>query len=287
MIFKNCAPFVKCIIRINNTEIDHAKDIDIVMYNLIEYSDSYSKTSGSLWQYYKDVPDKYLADSELFKYKVKITGNSPADGNTKDAEIIVPIKYLSNFWRTLEMPLINYEVNLKLIWSKDCVITNSTGEQKFQITEAKLYVLAVTLLTQFNIKLLQQLKSAFKIVNWNKYELSVKTFAETFLIDGRYFFDQPINNMNKTYENIRKIATGKGDDYTTGCLLDYPYFKDHYKMIAIDLSKQQALDADPKKIQQINFTANLGRAGNTTIFFIIEPVKETIFEFSQGTVKVL
>ena len=106
------------------------------------------------------------------------------------------------------------------------------------------------------------------------------------MIDGRNFFDQPINNMNKTYENIRKIATGKGDDYTTGCLVDYPYLRDHYKMIAIDLSRQQALDADPKKIQQINFTANLGRARNTTIFFIIEQEKGTIFEFSKGTVKV-
>ena len=107
------------------------------------------------------------------------------------------------------------------------------------------------------------------------------------MIDGRKFFDQPINNMNKTYENIRKIATGKRDDYTTGCLLDYSYFKENYKMIAIDLSKQQALDADPRAIQQINFTANLDRAGNTTMFFIIEEAKETVFEFSQGTVKVL
>ena len=79
--------------------------------------------------------------------------------------------------------------------------------------------------------------------------------------------------MNKTYENIRKIAAGKGDDYTTGCLLNYPYFKDNYKMIAIDLSKQQALDADPRKIQQINFTSNLDRDGDTTMFFIIKQKK--------------
>ena len=77
------------------------------------------------------------------------------------------------------------------------------------------------------------------------------------MIDGRNIFDQPINSMSKTYESIRKIAIGKGDDYTTSCLLDYPYFKANYKMIAMDLSKQQALDADPRKIQQINFTANL------------------------------
>ena len=108
------------------------------------------------------------------------------------------------------------------------------------------------------------------------------------MIDGRNFFDQPINSMSKTYEIVKKIATGKGDDYRTGCLLDYPYFKDNYKtMIAIDLRKQQTLDADPRKIQQINFTADLDRDGNTTMFFIIKQEKETIFEFSQGTVEIL
>ena len=107
------------------------------------------------------------------------------------------------------------------------------------------------------------------------------------MIDGRNFFDQPINSMIKRYKNIRKIATGQGDDYTTGCLLDYSYFKENYKMIAIDLSKQQELDADPRAIQQINFTANLERAEGPAMFFIIEQAKETISEFSQETVKVL
>ena len=107
------------------------------------------------------------------------------------------------------------------------------------------------------------------------------------MIDSKFFFDEPINNDFKTYENIRKIATGQGDDYTTGCLLDYSYFKDHHKMIAIYLSKQQALDADPRVIQQINFTANLDRAGNTTMLFIIEEAKETVLHFSQETIKVL
>ena len=96
-----------------------------------------------------------------------------------------------------------------------------------------------------------------------------------------------MKNNKITYDNIRKIATGKGDDYTTGCFLDYPYFKDTYKMIAVDLSKQQALDADPRAIQQINFTANLDRAGNTRVYFVFEEAKETILDFSQGTVKVL
>ena len=107
------------------------------------------------------------------------------------------------------------------------------------------------------------------------------------MINGENFFDQPIKNNKGTYDNIRKIATGQGDDYTAGCLLDYPYFTDTYKMIAVDLSKQQALDADPRAIQQINFTANLDRAGNTRAYFILEEAKETILDFSQGTVKVL
>ena len=117
-------------------------------------------------------------------------------------------------------------------------------------------------------------------------EVEIKDY--NVMIDGKSFLDQPINSMAaKTYENIRKATIGQEDDYTTGCLLDYSYFKSHYKMIAIDLSKQQALYADPRAFQQINSTANLDRAGNTTMFFIIEVVKETVFEFQQGTVKVL
>ena len=85
------------------------------------------------------------------------------------------------------------------------------------------------------------------------------------MINGENFFDQPMKNNKVTYEHIRKIATGQGDNYTTGCLLDYSYFADTYKMIAVDLSKQKALDADPRAIQQINFTANLDRAGNTRV----------------------
>ena len=172
--FKTCAPFNNCISEINNTQPDNAKDIDIVMpmYNLIEYSDNYAKTSGSLWQYFRDDPDDNLADSESFKSKIKITGKTPNNNNEKDVEIMVPLKYLSNFWRTLEMPLIDCEVKLDLTWSSTCVITNSTGAGRFEITDTKLYVLVVTLSTQENTKLLQQLKSAFKrVINWNKYLL--------------------------------------------------------------------------------------------------------------------
>ena len=100
-------------------------------------------------------------------------------------------------------------------------------------------------------------------------------------------FDQPVKNDKVTYDNIAKISTGQGDHYTTGCLLDYIYFKKYYKIIVIDLGKQQTLDADPKAIQQINFTANLYRAENTRIYITLEEAKETVFEYSQGTVKVL
>ena len=121
------------------------------MYNVIGYSDNYSKTSGSLWQYYKDDPNDNIMQSESFKSKIKITGKTLAAGNTKDVEIIVPLKYLSNFWRTLEMPLINCEVSLFLTWSSTCVITNSTGEGKFAITDTNLYVRAVT----YQLKIMQ------------------------------------------------------------------------------------------------------------------------------------
>ena len=216
---------------------------------------------------------------------------------------MVKCKYLSNFWRTLEMPLINCEVSLILTWSSTCVITNSTGEGKFKITDTNLYVPVVTLPTKDNEKLLQQLGSGFKrVINWNKYlsrpelltqnpnfnylfepsfqgvnrlfVLAFKNDAQrkvhsgyylpnvqikncNVMINGENFFDQSIKDNKVTYKNIRKIATGRGDDYTTGCLLDYRYFRDSYKMIAVYLSKQQALDTDPKTIQQINFTAKL------------------------------
>ena len=170
--FKNCAPFINWISEINNTQIDNAKGIDIVMpmYSLIEYSDNYTKTSGSLWQYFRDTPDNNIEDSESLKSKIKITGKTPNNNNEKDVEIMVPLKYLSNFWRTLEMSLINCEVNRILTWSSTCVITNSNGAGTFAVTNTKLYVPVVTLSTQENTKFVQQIKSGFKkVINWNKY----------------------------------------------------------------------------------------------------------------------
>ena len=346
VIFKNCAPFTNSINEINNTQIDNAKGIDIVMpmYNLIEYSNNYEKT-GSLWQYCKDIPALNANDeftqftggnaTDSFNFKAKITGRTGDDG-TKNVEIMVPLKYLSNFWRTLEMPLIICEVNLILTWSSTCVLiaTNIPNQNvTFAITDTKRYVPVVTLSIQENTKFLQQLKSDFKrVINWNKYlskpellaqnpnlnhlvkpsfqgvnRLFVLAFSNddyrtsyniyylpnveikncNIMINGENFFDQPIKNNKVTYDNIRKIATGQGDDDTTGCLLDYPYFADTYKIIVVDLSKQQALDTDPRAIQQINFTANLDRAANTRVYFILEEAKETILDFSKGAIKVL
>ena len=184
--FRNCAPFTNCISEINNTRVDNAKDIDIVMpmYNLIEYSDNYAKTTGSLWQYFRDEPNYNIEDSESFKSKIKITGKTPDDDNEKDVEIMVPLKYLSNFWRTLEMPLINCEVNLILPWSSTCVVTDSNGAGTFEITDTKLYVPAVTLSTQENTKLLQQLKSGVKrVINWNKYLSKPESFRRNANLD--------------------------------------------------------------------------------------------------------
>ena len=109
------------------------------------------------------------------------------------------------------------------------------------------------------------------------------------LIDGRNFYDQPINDIIKQYDEIRKVSTGYGDDYTTGSLLDYTYFKDNYRLIAVDLSKQKALDADLGAIQQIVFQEVVGGADNTKIrlYTILEQSKETMLEFSNGTAKVL
>ena len=278
---------------INTIEIDNAKDIVIVMpmYTLVEYSDNYSKTSGNLWQYCKDEPHNNLTDSESFKSKIKITGNTPADSNTKDVKMIVPVKYLSNFWRTIETSLINCEVILILTWSSTCVIANSTGAGWFKITDTKFYVAVGTLSTQDNAEFHQQWKFGFKrTIKWNKYESDQKTYPQNqylnhlvdlsfqgvnrlFVLsfedenvktshskhhlpkveikdynvktDSRNFSDQSINNNIKTDENVRKIVT-------ENCI-----------MIAIDLSKQQDFDADPRAIQQINFTANLDGTVNT------------------------
>ena len=230
--------------------------------------------------------------TDLLNFKTKITGQTANGWRKGNVEIMVSLKYLSNFWRTLEIPLINCEVELILTCSAGCVIIYTDVANQvptFRITETNLYIPVVTLSSQDNANLLPQLKSGFKrTISLNKYlskpELlvqnenlnhliepsfqgvnrlfvlafehdndndqrisnkkyyipNVETKNYNVMIDGKISFDQPVNNNKATYENLRKIATGGGEEvnYTTGCLLDYIYLKNYYKMIAVDLSKQ-------------------------------------------------
>ena len=187
VVFKNCAPFIDWISEINNTQIDNAKYIVVIMliYDIMEYSNIYSKTSGSLWQYYSDelaltnlaaIANFHGADnSASCKLKQKIT-SLIGDNGTKNVKTMVPLKYLSNFWRTLEMQLISCEINLILTWSDKCVLSNDINATTFAITDTKLNVpvVVVTLSTQDNPKLFEQLRPGFKrTINWNKYQPKV------------------------------------------------------------------------------------------------------------------
>ena len=186
LAFKNNAPFIFCISKINNTLIDNAEYLDLVMpmYNLLEYSKNYSKTTGSFWNYYRDEPNSgannninyLIKDSKCFDYKTSITGKLEGNITEKEVEIVVPLKHLSNFWRTLDMPLINCEINLILTWSENCVLTskatrdavpaqggnpavaavNNPANATIKLTEVKLYVPIVTLSTKNDKTLLEK-----------------------------------------------------------------------------------------------------------------------------------
>ena len=193
LAFKNNAPFPSCISKINNTLIDNAEDLAIVIpvYNLLEYSKIYRKTTGSFWNYYRDEPNSGIGgrknnvnysikDLKSFDCRTNITGKLEGIDRTEDIEIVVPLKYLSNFWRTLNMPLINCEINLILTWSENFVLTsiptrdanpdanpaiaavNNPTNAIFKITDTKLYVPVITLSTKDDNNFLEQLKSGFK-----------------------------------------------------------------------------------------------------------------------------
>ena len=368
LILKNNAPFVSCITRINGELIEDADDLDIVMpmYNLLEYSENYRKTIGSLYNYYRDeltndgndnnFDNRNVVNSEAFKYKNKITGNTynvdaGAQGydvnknDTQKIELAIPLKYLGNFWRALNIPLISCEVSLELKWDKNCVITSLERRQvdagppvvrdnaptgaTLSTTDCKLYVPVVTLSKDDEIKLLTNLKSGFKReIIWNKYRSQMATeainnnlnilidptftnvnrlfvlayqnaddrqsFSQFYLpnvmvkdfnviIDKLAFFDLPIKTEEEAYEKIIDIS--RNNEYTTDNLLDYDYFKKHYKLIAIDLSKQQVLKENEDLIQQINFIGRLTEAAN--VFIIIEKKENTILEFSQNFANVI
>ena len=361
---KNNAPFVSCMTKINNEFIEDADDLDIVipMYNFLEYSKNYRKTIGSLYNYYRDelnddnnpneLPNTNVVNSNTFKYKNKITGNTynvaaaaaGHDANKvgkQDVELAIPLKYLGNFWRALNIPLINCEVSLELKWNKNCVITsleqrqvdagppvvngNTTGAT-LVINNCKLHVPVVTLSKDDEIKSLTNLKSGFKReIIWNKYmtteepnnNLNIlidptftnvnrlfvlayptadnnKSFSRFYLpnvmvkdyniiIDKLAFFDLPIKTKEEAYEKIIDIS--RNNEYTTGTLLDYNYFKKYYKLIAIDLSKQQVLLENEDLIQQIIFFGRLDETAD--IFIIIEKKENTILEFSQNFANVI
>ena len=145
LTLNNNAPFISCILKINNTLIDNAEDLDVVMpmYNLLEYSQNFRKTTGNLWNYWRDQPNeestvggtseiKYsIRKSKSFDYKTSIKGILEGHNTKREAEIVVPLKHLSNFWRTLDMPLINYEINLILTWSENCELTSKAQRDKF------------------------------------------------------------------------------------------------------------------------------------------------------------
>ena len=163
--FKSSASFINCISKINGVQIDNAEDLDVVMprYNLLEYSKSFRKTTGSLWNHYRDEPSNLLSsNSESFKYKTSITGDTynvragevGYDANKvgkNETEVVIPLKHLSNFWKALNIPLINCETELILTWSKNCVsadmkaANNPPTGLEFQVTGTKLYVPVVTL----------------------------------------------------------------------------------------------------------------------------------------------
>ena len=305
LILKNNAPFVSCITRINGELIEDADNLDIVMsmYNLLENSKNYRKTIGSLYNYYRDelsddaddnnFDNIKIVNSNTFKYKNKITGNTynvdaGAQGydvnknGTQEVELAIPLKYFGNFWRALNIPLISCEVSLELKWDKYCVITsleqrniaggnrdNAPTGATLAINDCKLYVPAVILSKDDETKLLTNLKSGFKReIIWNKYRSQMTTEAvnnnlnilidPTFtnvnrlfvlayqnaddrqsfsqfhlpnvmvkdfnvIIDKLPFFDLPIKTEEEPYEKIIDIS--RNNEYTTGNLLDYDYFK--------------------------------------------------------------
>ena len=310
LTLKNNAPFISCISKINGELVENAEDLDIVMpmYNLLEYSDNYQDSTGSLYQFKIDEPPDDNAEvannttSLVYKSKlIKGTDNN----NVNNVKLVVPLKYVSNFFRSLEMPLVNCKIDLELTWHKDCMVSSANAAAgqvvSFMITNTKLYVPVVTLSIKDNTNLTKQLNEDFKrTIFWNQY--TSKPFPETphkktgifrvaldaafqgvnrlfvlafeytradeaadapvplnlvanrvirdsyrkyfvpcldirsynVLIVGRNFYDQPINDSFRKYDEIRKIATGKGDNYATGCLLDYDYFKKNYQLIAAD-----------------------------------------------------
>ena len=229
MVFKNNGPFINCISKINGVKIDNAEDLDVVMpmYNLLEYSKNYKKTTGTLWNYYSDEPGSTIGDnnithsilnSESFDYKANFMENGVTHDNlTKnDVKLVVLLKRLSNFWRHLDIPLINCEVELMLTWFRNCVlIDKSTREANygansvvyeidnpenatFKITDVNLLVPVVSLSKENDIQLLEQLKTGFKrTIKWNKYRSQMYIQPQNNNLN--YLIDPTFTNVNRLF----------------------------------------------------------------------------------------
>ena len=302
------------------------------MYNLIEYSDNYQDSSATLYQYKRDEPSADIGNglaqdnSTSFKYKAELLGDPTVVNGIKklNVKIVVPLKYLSNFFRSLEILLINCKIKLNLTWKKECVLStdaaaaaaNAPNNAVFIINDTKLYVPVVTLSKEDNKDFIEQQNKGFqRSIYWNEYKTKEQTDADentnvfkyvnldpffqdvnrffimayhatdnqynrnnrrkcylpridlkkyNVIIDGKFFYDNPIESDIEKYRELKKVMIGKGEDYTTGSLLGYDYFNKHYKLVAVDLSKQKKLDADPRAIQQIEFKYILET--NSTIY---------------------
>ena len=232
--FKNNAPFINCISKIHGVQIDSAEDLDIVMpmHKLLEYSKNYRKTTGGLWNYYRDEPSNPLSSgSKSFKYKTSftsITGNTYNFGDGEagydkvgknETEVVVPLKHLSNFWRNLNIPLINCEIKLILTWSKNCILAdmavanNPPAGLEFQITDTKMYIPVVTLSKENDKKLLEQLKSGFTgTVKWNKYRSQMTIQPQNNNLN--YVIDPTFTKVNRLFVlSFARTATGDHRDF--------------------------------------------------------------------------
>ena len=186
------------------------------MYNLLEYCKNYKKTTGSLWNYYRDEPSNPVNNSsESFKYKTSILGKTPQNNDSlTDAEAVIPLKHLSNFWKNLSISLINCEVEIILTWTKNFVFTDMTTRHAgnnndppaivapsgatFKITDTKLYVPVVTLSKENDLKLKEQLKSGFKrTIKWNKYRSQISVQNNNNNLN--YLIDPTFTNVNRLF----------------------------------------------------------------------------------------
>ena len=200
--------------RINETLIDEADFINITMpmYNLIEYSDNYSDTSGSVWQFKRDEIINNADVTNNNKYKACIIGDTENNGTKNGVKIAVPLKYLSNFWRSLEMPLINCKVELSLKWTENCMLTAAANANKvsFKITDAKFYVPIVTLSIEDNAKLFKLLSERFKRpIYWNEYKVIPNKIVEIVAINEEKYLRELLDS---SWQGVKRLFVLAYDD---------------------------------------------------------------------------